>query len=67
MAPVERDETGGLVELTGVVQAAVKSDGSQNVSKGDIFTIDLTLERTTPESEITGACVLVKIRPNEKD
>jgi len=52
---------------SGITQATVKSDGTEDVSKGDILSVDLALTRTTPDTEITGPVVLVKIRPTAAD
>ena len=61
------DKTAGAAHATtaaagtGITQAVLKTDGSEDVQAGDYLVCDLTLTRTTPDTEIAGPVVTVYI------
>lgn len=50
---------------TGVTQAVVKSDGTEDLEAGDILTINFNVTRTTPDTEITTPVVTVVYKYTE--
>jgi len=49
------------VSGAGITQAVLKTDGTEDLAPGDELTYDLTLTRTTPDTEFADVSVLVII------
>ena len=47
---------------TGITQSIIDQDAN-SFSQGDVISVDLALTRTTPETEISNACVVVEFYP----
>lgn len=48
---------------TGITQAVVKTDGTQQFAAGDFFTGDFTITRTTPGTEMAQPKLIVFVSP----
>ena len=44
---------------TGITQAVMNTDGTEQVAKGDVITVDVALTRTTPDTEFNGIHVVL--------
>lgn len=50
---------------TGITQAVVKSDGTEDFAAGDTISVDYDITRTTPDTEVTGPSVTLVFKLTE--